>query len=259
MTSAAATDDDTRTDARRRGADGRLIVTIDGPAGTGKSSVARELALRLGLELLDTGAMYRAAAALALDAGLTATPADEPRIAALVRRADLHFDWDADPPALVAGGRRLAARLRDADVTAAVSPVSGLPEVRRVLVDLQRRIGEAHPRLVSEGRDQGSVVFFDADVKIYLDAAPRVRAERRADQLAASGRAADVDLIEAELRERDARDAGREVGPLRCPDGAHVVDTSELDRRAVVDRLEAIVRAGVSDPPPALGPGSGGA
>lgn len=146
-------------DARARGGDQpkspdmkRLIVTIDGPAGTGKSSVARDLAARLGLEFLDTGAMYRAATALAIDRGISLK--NEEAIAELVRDADLRFTWSDDPPTLTAFGKSVMHRLRERDVSAGVSPVSQLPKVRRVLVEIQRRIGEAHPRLVSEGRDQ---------------------------------------------------------------------------------------------------------
>lgn len=213
----------------------RLIVTIDGPAGTGKSSVARDLATRLGIEFLDTGAMYRAATALALDRGIPLD--DEHAIAELARSADIHFDWREDPPTLLAFGEPYDKRLRDADVTAAVSPVSGLAEVRRVLVRKQRLIGSQHPRLVTEGRDQGSIVFEDADVKFYLDASPRVRAERRAEQLRELGYEADVDRIEQEIAERDRRDSTREVGPLICPDDAIRVDTSDRTREQVVDAL----------------------
>lgn len=222
----------------------RLIVTIDGPAGTGKSSVARDLAHRLGLEFLDTGAMYRAATALAIDRGISLK--NEEAIAELVREADLRFTWADDPPTLTAFGKSVMHRLRERDVSAGVSPVSQLAKVRRVLVEIQRRIGEAHPRLVSEGRDQGSVVFFDADVKFYLDASPRVRAERRAEQLRAAGREADVGAIESELAERDRRDSTRKVAPLICPEGAEIVDTSAMSQEQVVDELERIVRQRVA-------------
>ena len=218
----------------------RLIVTIDGPAGTGKSSVARDLAQALGLEFLDTGAMYRAATALGLDRRV---PLDDERaLAELIRESDLHFDWTTDPPTLLAFGTPMMGRLRDQDITRWVSPVSELAGVRRILVDLQRRIGEAHPRLVSEGRDQGSVVFHDADVKFYVDAHARVRAERRADQLRAAGRPANVDEIEHEIRTRDTRDTSRAVGPLVCPDDAVRVDTSNLTQSQVVEHLVGLVK-----------------
>lgn len=221
----------------------RLIVTIDGPAGTGKSSVARDLAQRLGLDFLDTGAMYRAATALAID--LSIDLADEEAIADTVRSADLRFDWTTDPPTLYAFGRPIMHRLRQPDVSGQVSPVSSLASVRRVLVERQRRIGEVHQRLVSEGRDQGSVVFHDADVKVYLDASPRVRAMRRAEQLMRMGQSADAATIERDIADRDRRDSTRAVGPLTCPDDAVRVDTSDLDQPGVVDELVRLVRARV--------------
>lgn len=219
----------------------RLIVTIDGPAGTGKSSVGRALAKRLRLEFLDTGAMYRAATALALDRGASLTDAAD--VARLARDADIRFDWQTDPPTLLAFGAPYTARLRDADVTSAVSPVSALAALREVMVASQQLIGRQHPRLVTEGRDQGTVVFPDADVKLYLDASPAVRAERRARQLTRAGERVSVEEIEREIAARDRSDASRAVGPLRRPDDAVVVDTSGLQFDQVVGELERIVRA----------------
>jgi cytidylate kinase len=230
---------------RRLSADAprELLVTIDGPAGTGKSTVARELAHKLGVDFLDTGAMYRAATALAIDAGIPRE--DEQAVVELLAQADLRFDWGADPPTLLAFKKSVMHRLRDPDVTAEVSPVSALPGVREILVHIQRRIGSQHARLVSEGRDQGSVVFPDADVKIYLDASPRVRAQRRAAQstpdAAPQDAAAAVDRIEQEIAERDQRDMSRAVGPLVCPKNAVRFDTSKLSRAEVVAGLFEIV------------------
>lgn len=218
----------------------RLIVTIDGPAGTGKSSVARELAQALRLEFLDTGAMYRAVTALAIDH--RSDLSDGPALADLIRRSEMRFDWSQHPPALIAFDTPMTDRLRSADVTAAVSPVSQIAEVRTVMVEKQRRIAEAHPRLVTEGRDQGSVVFHDADVKIFLDADPAVRARRRAEQLARAGQAADPAAIERELVERDHRDSTRAIGPLVRPQGSIRVDTSALSQAEVVSELVRIVR-----------------
>lgn len=223
----------------------RLIITIDGPAGTGKSSVARELAKRLGLDFLDTGAMYRAAAAIALDENLVDVSgrADPKQLVDAVVRADLRFDWQTDPPTLLAFGRSLMRRIREADVTAVVSPIASIVPLRRFMVQQQQQIAAAHPRLVSEGRDQGSVAFEDADVKFYLDATARVRATRRAEQLRQMGQSApDVDTMEKEIDERDTSDKRRPVGPLTSPAGAHQINTSELSFDQVVDALEAIVR-----------------
>jgi cytidylate kinase len=218
-----------------------LIVTIDGPAGTGKSSVARALARRLGLDFLDTGAMYRAAALIALERGLT--PADEEPLLEAVSQAQLHFDWTTDPPALISQGASVMDRIRHPDVTAIVSPISGIAQLRRLMVRKQRAIAARHPRLVTEGRDQGSEVFPDADVKIYLYADATVRAARRAEQLRAAGQPADLARLMADIVERDRSDAARHDGPLTCPEGAHRVDTSGMTFHQVVDTLEGLVLA----------------
>jgi cytidylate kinase len=218
-----------------------LVITIDGPAGTGKSSVAHRLAQRLGLEFLDTGAMYRAAALLALEQGLS--PDGGLVLAAAVERTPPRFDWCSSPPRMMLGGCDVSERIREADVTGIVSRVAACPEVRRQMVDSQRAAAAAHPRLVTEGRDQGSVVFPDAPLRIYLDAAPQVRARRRAEQLRIAGRPADEADILRGILERDRIDSCRSEGPLRVPFGAECVDTSELDLDGVVERLEALARA----------------
>lgn len=218
----------------------RLIITIDGPAGTGKSSVARALAARLGVKFLDTGAMYRAAAAIVLDEGLDVS--DHKGVAEAVERHDLHFDFGQDPPELLCSGKSVMARIRDSDVTKIVSPIAGIRELRQDMVQKQRQIALAQPRLVAEGRDQGSVVFPDADVKFYMDASPAVRARRRAEQLRESGRPADEAMLEREIIERDRSDSERVVGPLVCPADATRVDTSAMTFEEVVNTLEAFVR-----------------
>lgn len=218
-----------------------VIITIDGPAGTGKSTVAHLLAERLGLDVLDTGAMYRAAALVAIEQGIDGD--DGPALATAVQAAGLRFDWAAAPPTIMLGRRDISRRIREQDVNDLVSIVAAQPELRDVLVRQQRRIAGDHPRLVSEGRDQGSVVFPDAGLRIYLDAAAEVRGDRRVRQLVEAGMPADRDRIVAEIRDRDRRDSERADGPLVCPDGAVVVDTSDLARDEVVDELERISRA----------------
>lgn len=224
-----------------------IIIAIDGPAGTGKSSVARELARRLGLDFLDTGAMYRAAAAIVIDRQVA--PSDVPQIVKVVASADLSFDWAADPPRILAWDRPIDHRIRDADVTDIVSQIASIPELRRHMVAKQRLIAEQHRRLVTEGRDQGSEVFPDAAMKIYLDADPAVRARRRVEQIRAKdGPGAQVDegaMLE-DIVERDRSDSTRAVGPLVCPDDAVRVDTSTLNFEQVVNTLEDLVRERVA-------------
>ncbi len=220
-----------------------VIVTMDGPAGTGKSSVAWRLAERLGLEVLDTGAMYRAAAVVAIDEGV---PADDgAALAARIADEGLVFDWKCRPPRLLLGGRDLTERIRDADVNQVVSIVARQQALRAAMVRAQREIGAAHPRLVSEGRDQGSVVFPDAAVRFYLDAHPEVRARRRVEQMRSQGRPADYEAVLRAIQHRDYQDETRSDGPLIVPSGAVRVDTSGCSLDQVVDMLETGARARV--------------
>lgn len=218
----------------------KVIITIDGPAGTGKSTVAHQLAHRLGLEFLDTGAMYRAAALIALEERID--PNDGIALAVAVAEAEMHFDWKSNPPRLLLGSRDVSQRIREMEVSQIVSIVAAQPEVRRVLVEQQRRIAGQHPRLVSEGRDQGSVVFPDAVIRFYIDANIEVRAQRREAQLAAAGKNIDRARIWRDIAERDRLDAARADGPLVCPPGATIIDTTDRTAEQVVDEMEAIVR-----------------
>ena len=223
-----------------------LIITIDGPAGVGKSTVAHAMAHRLGLSFLDTGAMYRGITARCLDKGID--PVTDPDgLVKTARSAVFDFDWDKDPPHMKVDGRNLTHRLRDADVTQRVSPVAANGDVRQVLVEAQRRISRQRPRVVTEGRDQGSAVFPDAPVKFFLDASPLVRAKRRVQQLRAANRKADQEVVLAQLRERDTRDSTRTDGPLVCPADAQRVDTTQLSLNEVIDLLERRVRETVGE------------
>ena len=217
------------------------IITIDGPAGAGKSTVARRLAKQLGLDFLDTGAMYRGVAASAIDRNIPTT--DTQAVAQLAETLAITFDWNHDPPTLHVDGIDLTHRLRDPDVTAAVSDIAGNRAVRRVLVKAQRWIAHHHPRLVTEGRDQGSIVFPNAAVKFYLDASPQVRAKRRADQLREAGRTADEAKILHQIITRDNRDFTREDGPLVCPEDAQRIDSSPMTLDQAVQHLADLVSA----------------
>ncbi len=201
----------------------RMIVTIDGPAGSGKSTAARNLARTLGIAYLDTGATYRAATLRALRSGVDMT--DEDALAAEARDASIHLVPD-DTLRVLLDGADVTREIRTARVTDSAHHLASSPAVRDVLVDLQRRIGRELGDFVAEGRDQGSVVFPDADVKFYLTASARIRAERRCAEMLASGQDAEFDEVLEAIRLRDHRDRTREVGPLVRPGDAIVVDTS---------------------------------
>jgi CMP/dCMP kinase len=209
-------------------------ITLDGPSGTGKSSVARAVAARLGAAYLDTGAMYRAATVAVLDAGVD--PADAEAVAAVVAAATIEVGTTAGEEVVQVDGVDVAVRIRSAEVTRAVSPVSSVPAVRRQLVDQQRALVAAAGAVVVEGRDIGTVVLPDATLKVYLTAAPEVRAERRAGQLGLD-EPAEIAELAADLRRRDEYDSSRADSPLRPAADAIIVDSTDLDREAVVARV----------------------
>ncbi len=213
-----------------------MIVTIDGPAGAGKSSVARRLADRLGYRFLDTGAMYRAVALAALRAGLTA---EQPvSIAELAKQLSIRIE----PTAIFLNDEDVSAAIRAVEVSANVYLAADNPAVRAQLVALQQEyVGTLDT--VSEGRDQGTVAFPQAPCKIFLTASPRERARRRAEELRQRGVEVTLEEILAQQNERDERDASRSVGRLYKADDAVEVITDGLSTEEVVDRLEAIVRA----------------
>ena len=209
-------------------------ITLDGPSGTGKSSVARDVARKLGAAYLDTGAMYRAATVAVLDAGVSLD--DKIAVARAVSEAAIEVHTDARREVVRVDGVAVRERIRGAEVTRAVSPVSAVPAVRRLLVARQRELVAAADVVVVEGRDIGTVVLPDATLKIYLTASPEVRAQRRAGQLGVTD-PAKVAALAQDLRRRDDYDSRRADSPLRPADDAIVVDSTELDRAAVVRRI----------------------
>ena len=215
------------------------VVAIDGPAGSGKSTVARAVAEALGFPTLDTGAMYRALTWAVLDAGID--PADAPAVIAVAERLDL----DVGPPVRV-GGRDANDAIRSAEVTAAVSTVAAVPEVRVRLVAAQREWIEVHGGGVVEGRDIGTVVAPDAVLKVYLVASEEERARRRQRQDDVSEAAGDLDATQAAIRRRDAIDSGRAASPLAAADDAVVLDTTGLSVDGVVAEVLARYRAAVA-------------
>ncbi|HEU0107211.1 MAG TPA: (d)CMP kinase [Vicinamibacteria bacterium] len=214
-----------------------LVVAIDGPSGAGKSTAGRAVAERLGYVFLDTGAMYRALALAALREGIPLD--DAAAVAALAGRVRL----DLQPGgAVILDGQDVTSALRTQEVGAAASRVSVHPSVRRHMVARQREMGQAGG-VVMDGRDIGTAVFPDADVKFYVDAHPRQRAMRRHEELAQRGLPSDLDTIEREIRERDHADSTRAESPLtRAADAIHL-DTTELGLEEVVRRMLAAVEA----------------
>lgn len=213
-----------------------MIVTIDGPAGAGKSSVSRALAQRLGFAFLDTGAMYRTVALAALRQNLGWD--DPAALAALARRLNIEVRDDRT----FLDGQDVSGEIRSHAVTSATHYAANNAAVRAHLVELQRQVA-GRLDIVTEGRDQGSVVFPHAECKIFLDASPRERARRRQADLAARGEKLSLEEVLADQNRRDESDAGREVGPLVAADDAVHVNTDGLSPEEVVDRLEALVRA----------------
>jgi CMP/dCMP kinase len=212
-----------------------MIITIDGPAGTGKSTVAQQIARDLAFDFLDTGAMYRAIGLAALRRH--ANMGDERELAYVARLAKIVFDFSQHPPGVTLNGEPVGHLLRGVEATRAASFVATVPAVREILVKQQQEIGASRPNLVTEGRDQGTVVFPHAELKFYLDATPAERARRRATQLRARGEVVDIAVIQNQIMDRDSRDAKRAVGPLAIPDGAEVIDTTDLPLQSVVDRI----------------------
>lgn len=221
---------------RSPGDDARMIVTIDGPAGTGKSTVARRLAERLGFEFLNTGAMYRAVALACLERNV---PLDDHQAVARVA-ASLTMVFRDNR--LWLDGRDVSEALREQVITEAASLVAAIPELRAQLVNLQRRAGEGVD-LVTEGRDQGTVVFPQAECKFFLTASPHERARRRQRELAEQGRDVALEEILAEQQARDRRDETRTCGPLKPAPDAIIIDSSDLSAEDVLARMEAAVRA----------------
>jgi cytidylate kinase len=221
-----------------------LVVAMDGPSGTGKSSVSRRLATRLGARYLDTGAMYRVATLRVLRAGIELT--DTAAIAAAVKELPLSIGTDPSREVIELDGEDVRSEIRGDAVTKAVSAVSAVPEVRDLLVAMQRDITAAAGRIVVEGRDIGTVVLPAADAKIYLTASAEARAHRRNQQNIAEGRGDDYAAVLADVPRRDTLDSTRKVSPLRPAEDAVGVDTSELSMDEVIDELYRVVAQQVS-------------
>ncbi len=211
-----------------------MIITIDGPAGSGKSAAALLLAQRLGIPFLDTGAMYRAVALDAMENQLLALPS---AMEARVHAVDLSFDWSRQPPPILLNGRNVSEQIRLPSVTEIIYLAADNPAIRDELVRRQRDIGRQLGALVAEGRDQGSIVFPHAGFKFYVDAQPEERARRRIAQMTAKGIQFEPNDVLQAILARDQRDRSRNVGPLMRPQDSILLDTTHMALKEVVTAM----------------------
>lgn len=223
-----------------------FLVAIDGPAGSGKSSVSKSVAQRLGFTYIDTGAIYRSLAFAAHRAAVSYD--NEAALADLAAALNLNFVTNYPAQNILLDGEDITADIRTIEMSQAASKVSRHPAVRHALLGLQQELGHrAENGAVMEGRDIGTVVFPHANIKFFVTASNEVRADRRLKELVDSGIEADKDLILAEIIERDKRDQTREAAPMRIAQDAIVVDTSSMDQQGVVDLICALIKKNISE------------
>ena len=217
------------------------VLALDGPSGSGKGTVGQILAQQLGWHFLDSGALYRTLGVAAERARVDLE--DKPGLARLARDMNLRFvpRSGGDTVDVVLDGVDVGGRLRTEESGRRASILAAIPEVRQALLQKQHSFRQP-PGLVADGRDMGSTVFPDAILKIYLTASPEVRAERRYKQLKEKGFDANLQRLLDEIRERDARDAGREASPLKPAENAYILDTSQLDISGVVERVYGLLQ-----------------
>lgn len=215
-----------------------VVVAIDGPAGTGKSTVSRGLARELGARYLDTGSMYRIVTLALVRAGVDL---NDPGAIAAAADVPLSIGYDPDAEEAFLGDEDVSAQIRGDEVTRAVSAVSAVSEVRTRLVAIQRELAMGPGSVVVEGRDIGTVVLPDAPVKIFLTASAETRARRRNQQNIAAGLPDDYETVLADVRRRDHLDSSRAVSPLRAAEDAVIVDTSDMNQTEVIAALRDLV------------------
>jgi len=217
-----------------------LIITIDGPAGVGKSTVAQLLAQQLGIAFLDTGAMYRAVTLAAMQKKVNL--ADKIKLLELLRQTDFQFSIVENQMKVSADGVDVTEQIRNQTVTANVRHIAEAPRLRAELVKMQKGFAQEHKKIVTEGRDQGTVAFADADFKFYLTADLTERARRRQKQLAENGKNPNLEKIQAEILRRDASDQNRAVGPLTPAHDAIIIDTTDLDAEGVAEKILGYIK-----------------
>lgn len=215
------------------------VITVDGPSGSGKGTISRMLARELGFHFLDSGALYRLLALAAGRHGIALD--DEPALVALSANLDISFPADDDSDVVVLDGEDVTDEIRTEQAGTGASLVAALPAVRKALLERQRNFC-VEPGLVADGRDMGTVVFPDADAKIFLTASSEERARRRCNQLKNKEKSLVFEDVLADIKARDERDANRSVAPLRPAPDAQLVDTSDLDIPATIQRVRSLLK-----------------
>ena len=217
-----------------------MIITIDGPAASGKSTAARLLAEKLSASFLDTGAMYRAVTLAAMQAGIDMR--DEDELLDVIQKSEFQFSVTDDTMVVCINGLDVTGQIRSPQITANARYIASSPKARDKLVQMQRRFAKDRQKIVTEGRDQGTVAFSDADIKFYLTADLAERARRRQAELRSQGGDQSLDQIQKAIEERDKSDQNRAVGPLIPAQDAVIIDTTDLTIEGVVEKLLSCVK-----------------
>jgi CMP/dCMP kinase len=217
----------------------QLLITIDGPAGAGKTTVSRMLADRLSYRYIDTGALYRGIAYMAKSAGIL--PDDDAALANLCSGSDIKFIRNEKGTRLSARGKDISDHIRTPEISMLSSAVSARPVVRQYLLKIQRDMGK-EKGVVFEGRDMGTVVFPDADIKFFLDASPEIRSFRRYKESAARNSSQSLEEVETDIRHRDKNDSTRAAAPLKPAEDAVIIDATDLSAEEVVGQIEAHIK-----------------
>jgi cytidylate kinase len=219
-------------------------ITVDGPGGSGKGTIAMRLAEKLGWHFLDSGALYRLVAVVAMDRGIGAD--DETALGRVAENLDVNFGIAGDGMVILLDGNYITGRLRSEGVSIFASKIAAIPVVRAALVHRQRAFRK-HPGLVADGRDMGSVIFSDAILKVFLTASAQARAKRRYKQLKEKGESVNLSRLFRDIKKRDERDSTRAISPLKPAPDAHVIDSTELSIEEVLQEINNLLdKLGIS-------------
>ncbi len=213
----------------------KFIITIDGPAGAGKTTIAKMLAERINFKYVDTGSMYRAIALKVIDLELPFSKV--PEIEKLTEKTEINIDFSGNTMNIYLDGRNVTEEIRCQAVTENTSRIAAIPGVRYKLAKIQRTVADDLKKVVFDGRDMGSIVFPDADLKVYLDAGIKERARRRWQELKDRGENIDIEELEENIRKRDTQDESRGLAPLRVPEKASIIDSTDMSIAEVVDKI----------------------